>query len=117
MSKLNVQLNANYRLTTDGTQFILKQRKLVDPTKAPGYKPEPGVPSPELRETWPDAGYYSYTPGGLSALINHVVIASAADSDTEELTEFTELIRAESERLAEAINAGFKREITVKLGA
>lgn len=117
MSKLNVPLNENFRLTADSAQFIVKQRKLVDPTKAPGYRPEENASTPELKERWDDAGYYPLTSAGLTAALDRVRMKSAALSDATTLTELMAALSAETERLVSAINAAKLPEITVKIGA
>ncbi|WDI03969.1 hypothetical protein PUW25_08475 [Paenibacillus urinalis] len=82
-----IQLNENFRLTADSAQFIVKQRKLVDPTKAPGYKPEENASTPELKERWDDAAYYPLTSAGLTAALDRVRMKSAALSNATTLTE------------------------------
>lgn len=111
MSKLNVALNANYRLTSDGTQFIVKERKIVDPTKAPGYKAEEGAPAPELTERWDNAGFYSLSSAGLTAALNRVIIASASAADHESLTDFVADILGETRRLADAVSAALSPDL------
>ncbi|MNV36839.1 hypothetical protein D3C71_1283320 [compost metagenome] len=114
---LNVPLNANYHLTSDGTQFIVRERKLVDPTKAPGYKAEEGAPTPELTERWENAGYYSLSSAGLTAALNRAIIASASASSHESLADFIAEVLAENRRLADAVSAALSPEMTAKLGA
>lgn len=51
---INVKLTEDFALTTDGTQFIVKERKLVDPTLAPNWKARVAADptlSPTPRET------------------------------------------------------------------
>ncbi|MDH2332444.1 hypothetical protein [Paenibacillus polymyxa] len=114
---MNVQLTANYALRSDGTQFIVSQRKIVDPTKAPGYKAVEGGPAPELRERWDDVAYYPLTSGGLTSLLDSVRMRTVATSDASSLAEIGELLRQTTQELASAINAGLSPQFTVKLGA
>ncbi|MGG1641810.1 hypothetical protein ACIFQM_11050 [Paenibacillus sp. NRS-1782] len=116
---MNVQLTANFALRSDGTQFIVSQRKIVDPTKAPGYKAVEGAPDPELRERWDDVGYYPLTSGGLVALLDSVRLRStvAAAESAETLAEFMAVLSAETDALVATIRACELPDITVKLGA
>ncbi|MFK4304288.1 hypothetical protein ABH892_004428 [Paenibacillus sp. RC254] len=114
---MNVQLTANFALRSDGTQFIVSQRKLVDPTKAPGYKAVEGAPAPELRERWDDVGYYPLTSGGLAALLDSVRMRTVAASGASSLAEIGSLLRQTTQELADAINAGLTPEFNVRLGA
>ncbi|WP_433943666.1 hypothetical protein [Paenibacillus sp. SN-8-1] len=115
MSNLNVPLNANYRLTSDGTQFIVKERKLVDPTKAPGYRAEEGAPAPEITERWDNAGYYSLSAAGLTAALNRAIIASAATSGHESLTDFIAEILSETKRMADAVSDSLSADLVAIL--
>lgn len=114
---MNVQLTANYALRSDGTQFIVSQRKIVDPTKAPGYKAVEGAPAPELRERWDDVAYYPLTSVGLTALLDSARMRTLAASDAASLAEIGALLRQTTQELADAINAGLTLDFTVKLGA
>lgn len=113
---INVQLNENFRITADEAQFIVLERRFIDPTRAPGYKaPEDGT-VPKLRETYGNPRYYSYTPDGLVAALNYVRMKSTGLSDATTLTELMAVLRDESERIVSAINAAGLPEISVKLG-
>ncbi|WP_149093360.1 hypothetical protein [Paenibacillus terrae] len=116
---MNVQLTANFALRSDGAQFIVSQRKLVDPTKAPGYKAVEGAPAPELRERWDDVGYYPLSTTGLRAALDSVRFRSAvtAADSAETLAEFMTLLSAETAELVTAINVAGSLDFTVKLGA
>ncbi|MMZ45538.1 hypothetical protein D1872_71390 [compost metagenome] len=114
---MNVQLTVNFTLRSDGTQFIVSQRKIVDPTKAPGYKAVEGAPAPELRERWDDVGYYPLTSGGLTALLDSVRMRTVAASGASSLAEIGGLLRTTTQGLVDAINAGLSPQFTVKLGA
>ncbi|WP_348623073.1 hypothetical protein ABFT51_17880 [Paenibacillus peoriae] len=116
---MNVRLTVNFALRSDGTQFILSQRKLVDPTKAPGYKPIEGAPVPELRERWDDIGYYPLNAVGLHVALDSVRVRSAvaAADSAETLAEFMAVLSAETAELGAAINAAGSLDFTVKLGA
>lgn len=114
---INVQLTQDYRLTTDGTQFIVKERKIVDPTRAPGYKaPEDGS-TPPLSERWVDAGYYGYTASGLAAALDGIRMRLVARGDAETLAEFVAAIKTETERIVQAFSHGEIRDFDVKLAS
>lgn len=117
---INVQLTQDYRLTTDGTQFIVKERRLVDPTQAPNWKAriakDPTL-DPSPREVWEDAGYYGYTPAGLTAALDSVRIKAAARGEAETLADFISDLAAESERIVAALSSGALREFDVKLAS
>lgn len=116
---MNVQLTANYALRSDGTQFIVSQRKIVDPTKAPGYKAVVGAPAPELRERWDDVAYYPLNAAGLHVALDSVRVRSAvaAADSAETIAEFMAALSAETAELVTAINAAGSLDFTVKLGA
>lgn len=117
MSKLNIQVNDNFRLTSDDAQFIVLERRLIDPTRAPGYKAPDDGSVPELRETYDNPRYYTYSSVGLVTALNYVRIKSAGLSNATTLTELMTVLREESERIVNAINAAGLPEISVKLGA
>jgi hypothetical protein len=108
--KLNVALSPSHRLTSDGMQFIVQERHIVDPTRSPVFKD--GMDA-TLREEWKDRGYYRLNAEGLRCAIESVVIRDVAESDAETLTELFGILRAEIERITTAISRG----IDGKLGA
>ncbi|MFD1270629.1 hypothetical protein ACFQ3Y_24775 [Paenibacillus motobuensis] len=114
---INVPLTQDYRLTTDGTQFIVRERKIVDPTRAPGYKAPKDGSTPPLGEKWVDAGYYGYTATGLSAALDSVRIKAAARGDAETLEELLTAIQTETDRMVQAFNHGEIRDFDVKLAS
>jgi len=117
---INISLTPDFRLTTDGTQFIVKERRLVDPTLAPNWKAriakDPTI-DPTPREVWEDAGYYGYTPAGLTAALDSVRIKAAARGDAETLAEFMAQLAEESERIVAALSSGALRDFDVKLAS
>lgn len=119
-NELNVQLTPDFRLTADNTQFIVKERRLVDPTLAPNWKArlaaDPTLSS-EPREVWEDAGYYGFTPAGLVAALNTVRIKAAAHGGAETLAEFMAQLSAESERIVAALSSGALRDFRVELAS
>lgn len=113
----NVKITQNYALKTDDRNFIVLQRKIVDPTKAPGYKREPGQPVPELRERWDEIAYYPLTSAGLTALIDSVRLREATDSDISSLADLAYVINETTAEIIAAVNACLSPEFSVKMGA
>ncbi|MDQ0168699.1 hypothetical protein [Paenibacillus tundrae] len=113
----HVKITANYALKSDANNFVVLQRKLVDPTKAPGYKREPDQPAPVIRERWDEIAYYPLTTAGLTALIDSVRMRTATEYNAENLTELGAAIRYATAEIIAAVNAGLAPEFSVKLGA
>lgn len=113
----NVKITANYALKTDERNFIVMQRKIVDPTKAPGYKPIEGAEAPAIRERWDEIAYYPLTTAGLTALIDSVRMRTVAESGAHDLAQMIVAFRETTAEIIAAINAGLSPEFSVKLGA
>lgn len=113
----NVKITANYALKSDDRNFIVLQRKIVDPTKAPGYKREPHQPIPELRERWDEIAYYPLTTAGLTAFIEHVRMREATERDVANLAELGAAFRETTAEIIAAVNACLSPGFTVSLGA
>lgn len=113
----NVKITRNYALKTDDRNFIVLQRKIVDPTKAPGYKAVEGVEPPALKERWDEIAYYPLTTAGLTALIDSVRIRTATEFDVANLKELGAAIRETTAVIIAAVNAGLSPEFSVRLGA
>lgn len=108
---MNVSITPDYRLTSDGTQFILRSRKVVDPTKAPNWSKrfaEGADPTPY--ETWENDGYYSLNERGLTTAIMAVIYRTVAVSDTQDLREFSRSIHELGESIKSEIEALTPRE-------
>ncbi|MEC0328759.1 hypothetical protein P4H42_03860 [Paenibacillus macerans] len=115
---INISLTQDFRLTADDRNFIVKERRMVDPTLAPNWKArvakDPTL-DPTPREVWEDAGWYSYTPAGLVAALESVRIKAAARGNAETLEEFVAELAAQSKRIADALEAGGLRPFDVRL--
>ncbi|CAM2955376.1 hypothetical protein PASE110613_09430 [Paenibacillus sediminis] len=110
---MNVKLTQDYALTSNELNFIVRERYIVDPTRAPGYKaPEDGS-IPETREKWRDAGYYPLTSAGLTALIDSVRMRTVARSDAASLAELRDVVRAATNEMVAAINGELTLEFKV----
>lgn len=85
---LNIEVNANYRITSDDRNVIVQRKHIVDPTKAPGWaKREAEGASAELREEWRDQSYHGNVPQALSAIGEQQVRDSNAETLAELLAE------------------------------
>jgi len=105
MTKLNAAITQNYRLTTDGSQFVLQRRHLVDPTKSPAYKPPAeGSAPPPIREEWREAGYYSLNSDGLRAAVQAAILRDTDVSQAETIAETLRLYAEETARIRRAID-------------
>lgn len=116
-TNLNVSITQNYRLSTDGDQFILRRRHVVDPTKAPGYIPQEGGPAPEQRIEWRDPKFYPLTPAGLVCAVQAAIMRDTVTADAETIGEALALYREETERIARNIDAYLSPKIDGDLGA
>ncbi|MCG7407755.1 hypothetical protein MH117_09995 [Paenibacillus sp. ACRRX] len=103
---MNVTITPDYQLTSDGIQFILQHRRIVDPTKAPNWmKRAAEGADPNPREKWEDVGYYSLNERGLTSAVESVIYRTAAMSDAENLREFSATIRELGESIKAEIEA------------
>lgn len=116
-SELNAIVTENYRITSDGTQFILQRRHIVDPTKAPGYKAEEGAPAPKTSEEWRNTAFYSLTSTGLAAAVKSAVLRDTDVSQAKTIGEALRMYREEAQRIADSVNACLSPNISVDLGA
>lgn len=112
---MNVSITPDYRLTSDGTQFILQRRKMVDPTKAPNWTKRAALGADSTPyETWENDGYYSLNERGLTTAITAVIYRTAAVSDAQDLREFTASIRELGESIKAEIEALIPREYSAR---
>lgn len=108
---MNVQLTSDYALTVDDRNFIVKARKIVDPTKAPGWAAKVAA-NPDTdaspREKWEDDGFYSLNSAGLAAAIESVIYRTvtngAAAADYPDLAALISEIRTLHETLARSLD-------------
>lgn len=114
---LNVKLTPSYRLTSDGTQFIVQQRHVVDPTLAPNWERKQAeaaargeVLSAAPREEWRDLAYYGMRSDSLILALDFIKLRTVAESDVTTLEAMAALIRELSKEMAAAF-----REISVEI--
>ncbi|NGM81268.1 hypothetical protein G5B47_02445 [Paenibacillus sp. 7124] len=104
---LNAQITPNYAIVSDDAarNFIVKERRTVDPTKAPSYKAVEGAPAPALSERWVDAAYYPVSTEGLRGALDYVRFKSAVGADATSIAEFIALLQAETLRITSALES------------
>lgn len=104
---LNAQLTPDYAIQSDANaqNFVVKRRRIVDPTQAPGYKAVEGAPAPVKREVWDDAAYFPVNTGGLRAALDYVRFKAAVNADSGNLGEFIALLQTESMRITTSMSA------------
>jgi hypothetical protein len=103
----NAQLTPDYAIQSDASanNFVIKRRRTVDPTQAPGYKADLNAPIPPKREVWDDAAYYPVNAIGLRAALDYVRFNAAVSADTSSLAEFMALLQSESQRITTEMSA------------
>lgn len=107
---IKIELTPDYRLTSDGMQFILQRRRIIDPTTAPNWpKRAADGADPTPYEKWENAGYYSLNERGCTAAVTHVIYRTAAVSDVENLRDFSRLIHELGESIRTAIESQIPR--------
>jgi len=85
---LNIQVSADYRITSDPMNFIVERRHLVDPSKSPNRaKLEAEGKSMAIRETWREAAYFGTFEKALKWTVNQRIRESDAGSMDEILAE------------------------------
>lgn len=109
-TNLNVNVNENYRLTTDATekspatQFILQRRHIVDPTRAPGYTPPADGSTPKMSVEWRNDKYFTLSGGGMSAAIEQAILRGTDVAQAQTIGEALRMYREEAQRIADMIN-------------
>ena len=89
---LNIQVSADYRITSDPMNFIVERRHLVDPSKSPNRaKLEAEGKSMAIRETWREAAYFGTIENALKWTVNQTIRDSDAQSMDEVLAEVVRL--------------------------
>lgn len=104
---LNAQLTPDYAIQSDANaqNFVIKRRRIVDPTQAPGYKAVQGAPAPVKREVWDDAAYYPVNSEGLRAALDYVRFKAAVNADTTSLADFVAALRTETLAIEAALDS------------
>ena len=98
---LNIQVNADYRITSDDRNVIVSRRYLVDPTKAPNWaKREAEGASAKVHEKYREVSFHKNVPHAIKSIGEQVVRDSEA-------TSFAELLE-EVKRFNQSIEEAFK---------
>jgi hypothetical protein len=77
---MNIQVGENYRIESDKYNYILKNRKVSDPT----HRFSKGI----AKETWEDVGYFSK----LEHLVHRLIELEVKTSDTTNLLDVVRVI-------------------------
>lgn len=103
----NAQLTPDYAIQSDSSaqNFVIKRRRIVDPTQAPGYKAVEGAPPPVKREVWDDAAYYPVNTLGLRAALDYVRFHAAVSADTTSLADFMAALHTETLAMEAALDS------------
>ncbi|WP_449600356.1 hypothetical protein [Paenibacillus sp. Marseille-Q9583] len=104
---LNVKLTPAYTLVSDdkALNFIVRERRIVDPTKAPGYKAIAGAEAPPMSEKYVDVAYYPVNTEGLRAALDYVRFKAAVSVDTTTLAEFMAVLQTETLSIEAALDS------------
>lgn len=113
--QLTIQLTDDYRLVSDGMQYVLQRHVTVDPAAAPNWAARvaeataKGDPTPDatIRHAWRnvDAPYFSLTDAGLIAAINSLKHRIAADRlGSVSLSEFAEFLRKQTDEMTARVS-------------
>ena len=97
---LNIVINKEYRITSDGLNIILQRRHTVDPTKSPNWprmKAKGADPTP--RGEWKDEGYYNTVEAALNGIVDRRIKESNAQSLDELISEIRQIRREINEVL------------------
>lgn len=116
-TSINVKLTSTYALTADSHNFVIESRRVIDPTRAPGYSAE-STASTEVREVWRAEAWFSLTSAGLSAALDYVRMRTVTNSGITDLAELVALIRDTTQDITDALRDGAKLpRITVEIDA
>lgn len=106
-TKVTVTISPDYRLVVEERNYTLEKRQVIDPTKAPAYKPV--EPPPPTREEWRDDKFFPLNSGGLQSALQYVVIKCTPD-DVTTLTGLVAAYIAEARRISTLVEAAFSTE-------
>lgn len=114
MTKLNVSVTQNHRLTTDeterteATQFILQRRHIVDPTKSPSYKAPADGSTPPVTEEWRNDKYYALNENGITAAAKLAILRDTDVSRAETLADALRMYAEATAKLAGVIESALR---------
>lgn len=97
---LNIQVNADYKITSDERNIIVNRRFIVDPTKAPNWaKREADGADPTPKEKWKEVAYCSTVDRALQKIAEQQV----RDSDATDLRQVIEEMKRFNREISELI--------------
>jgi len=111
MTKSNaiIPINARYGFAVSEREYTLHRLITVDPTKAPGYKAEPGGAAPTTREEWRlDDRWYSLGVSGMSAMLAYVATVTVNDAEHSGVGAYLTAVKSELAALRAAIEEALK---------
>ncbi|AZU61013.1 hypothetical protein [Neobacillus mesonae] len=85
---LNIEVNADYRITSDSLNVIVNRKYIVDPTKSPNWKKrEAEGADPTPREEWREVAYVTGIDRAIKWIMNQRIRESEAANLTQLLDE------------------------------
>jgi hypothetical protein len=88
---LNIEVNSQYKLTSDSMNVIVNRKYSVDPTKAPNWaKREAEGASPAIRIEWREVAYCKTVEHAL----NWISEQAQRDSNAQSIAELLDEIKA-----------------------
>ncbi len=85
---LNIEVNNEYKLTSDALNVIVNRKHIVDPTKSPNWaKLEAKGADPTPREVWREVAYCRTLEKALNYIAEQGIRESNAESISELLSE------------------------------
>jgi hypothetical protein len=85
---MNIQINADYRLTSDSLNVIVNRKHIVDPTKAPNWpKRQAEGADSTPKEAWREVAYCATVEKALQYIADQMIRDSEAETVAELLHE------------------------------
>jgi hypothetical protein len=80
-SRMNIKVNADYRITSDERNVIVNRRHMSDPTKAPNWaKRQAEGADPTPTEKWKEVSYHHRIEQALEWIVDQQIRDSEADT-------------------------------------
>ena len=87
---LNIEVNAEYKITSDALNIIVNRKYIVDPTKSPRWAELAAKGAdPTPREQWREVAYCNSIEFAIKWIMNQQI----RESDAENLTELLDEIK------------------------
>ena len=94
---LDIKVNEDYKLVSDGMQIVIYRKNVVDPTKSPKFDPQKH--SLEKREEFKTYKYASSIEHALDIILKQNIL----ESDAKNLKELSEEVKAFKKYVKELI--------------